>query len=249
MLKFPCNYLRDRKQRVSLNNIFLDTLAVQSGVPQGSILGPLLFVLFINDIFEGLSVETKASLYADDTKIWRQMNTYSDCYALQHDITMLECWCRRNKMRFNSSKCKVLQIAYKNLSWPHILPFAKFSYTLNDNILDYTDNVCDLGITVNIRYSCNDQYDKILRKASQILGLTKRTCHFINDRNRRRCLYLTLIRSQFEHCSQIWRPSVDSQVSKFEQLQKKALKWIFHEEYCSYFDIATYYKQVNVGTY
>ena len=114
MLKFLCNYLRDRKQRVSLSNIFSDTLAVQSGVPQGSILGPLLFVLFIIDIYENLSVETKASLYADDTKIWRQMNTYNDCNALQNDITILECWCRRNKMKFHPNKCKVLQIALKS---------------------------------------------------------------------------------------------------------------------------------------
>ena len=96
------------------------------------------------------------------------------------------------------------------------------NYRLNDNILDYTDNECDLGVIVNTSYSWNDKHDKILRKASQILGLTKRTCHFINDRCRRKCLYLALIRSQFEHCSQIWRPIVDSQVSKFEQLQKSA---------------------------
>ena len=106
MLKFLCNYLRDRKQRVSLNNIFSDTLAVQSGVPQGSILRPLLFVLFINDIYENLSVETKASLSADDTKIWRQMNTYSDCYALQHDINMLEDSCTHNKMKFIQTNAK-----------------------------------------------------------------------------------------------------------------------------------------------
>ena len=155
------------------------------------------------------------------------MNTYNDCNALQNDITILECWCRRNKMKFHPNKCKVLQIAYKNLSRLNVLPFAKFSYTLNDNILDYTDNECDLGVIVNTSYSWNDQHDKILRKASQILGLTKRTCHFINDRSRRRCLYLALIRSQFEHCSQIWRPIVDSQVNKFEQLQKKRLNGYF----------------------
>ena len=126
-----------------------------------------------------------------------------------------------------TDKCKVLQISYKNLSWLHILPFPKFSYTLDDNILDYTHNECDLGITANTTYSWNDQHDKILRKESQILGLTKRICYFINDQSRRRCLYLALTRSQFEHCSQIWRPNVDSQVSKFEQLQKKRLNGYF----------------------
>ena len=184
-------------------------------------------MLFINDTYENLSVETKASLFADDTKIWRQMDTYNDCNAFQNDITILDSCCRRNKMKFHPNKCKVLQIVNTNLSWLNVLPFAKFSYTLNDNILDYTDNECDLCVIVNTSYSWNDQHDKILRKASQILGLTKRTCHFINDRSRKRCRYLALIRSQFEHCSQIWRPSVDSQVNKFEQLQKKHLNGYF----------------------
>ena len=90
--------------------------------------------------------------------------TYNDCYALQHDINMLEDWCTHNKMKFHPNKCKVLQIAYNDLSWLHILPFPKFSYTLNDNMLDYIDNECDLGITVNTTYSWNDQHDKIFLK-------------------------------------------------------------------------------------
>ena len=186
MLKFLCNYLCERKQRVSINNIFSNTLQAKSGVPQGSILGPLLFVLFINDIYENLSNDTNIALYADDTKIWRQMNSYNDCYALQKDIDILDGWCRHNKMKFHPDKCKVLQIAYKNLPWLNILPFPKFSYTLNHNILDYTENERDLGVIVNTSHTWHDQHDKILSKASQILGLTKRTCHFVNDRNRRR---------------------------------------------------------------
>ena len=76
MLKFLCNYLSNRKQRVVLSNKFSSCLPVQSGVPQGSILGPLLFILFIDDIYETISPETKISLYVDDTKIWRNMKSY-----------------------------------------------------------------------------------------------------------------------------------------------------------------------------
>ena len=115
MLKVLCNYLCDRKQRVSINNTFSKTLQAKSGVPQGSILGPLLFVLFINDIYDNLSSETKIAISADKTKIWSQMNSYNNCYAIQKDINILDGWCRHNKMTFHPDKCKVLQIAYNIL--------------------------------------------------------------------------------------------------------------------------------------
>ena len=114
MLKFLCNYLSNRKQRVVLSNKFSSCLPVQSGVPDGSILGPLLFILFINDIYETISPETKISLYADDTKIWRNMKSYQDCIILQNDIDSLHKWCIINKMNFHHDKCKVLSVCDKN---------------------------------------------------------------------------------------------------------------------------------------
>ena len=173
MLKFLCNYLSNRKRRVVLSNKFSSCLPVQSGVPQGSILGPLLFILFINDIYETISPETKISLYADDTKIWRNMKSYQDCIILQNDIDSLHKWCVINKMNFHPDKCKVLSACDKKVPWIDILPFSKFSYELNNNILDYVDNERDLGVIMHETLSWDLQHSKLITKASQLLGLTK----------------------------------------------------------------------------
>ena len=243
MLKFLCSYLSSRKQRVVLSNKSSSILPVKSGVPQGSILGPLLFILFINDIYENISSGTNISLYADDTKIWRQMNSYNDCIILQNDISSLNRWCIINKMRFHPDKCKVLSVSYKKVPWIDILPFAKFSYELQNSILDYVDNERDLGVLIHDTLNWELHHNKITSKASQLLGLTKRTCHFVNNKNCRGSLYLVLVRSQFEHCSPIWWPISSSQLEKFEKIQKNAMKWILHEDYLSYNDNDVYHRK------
>ena len=99
-------------------------LQVNSGVPQGSILGPLLFVLFINDLPQGLSQGTNLALYADDTKIWRNIQSASDNQILQNDINYLNDWALRNKMKFHPSKCKVLSISLLRQTLPIPNPFV-----------------------------------------------------------------------------------------------------------------------------
>ena len=104
MLKFIKEYLKGRKQRVLVNGKFSTILDVKSGVPQGSILGPLLFVLFINDIHTKISENTQIILYADDTKIWRHILAPIDHEILQRDIDSLNAWATLNKMKFHPEK-------------------------------------------------------------------------------------------------------------------------------------------------
>ena len=111
MLKFIKEYLRDRTQKVVIGDMSSSPLPVESGVPQGSILGPLLFVLFINDIYTCVSDGTNIALYADDTKIWRKIVNETDCILLNNDINSLNNWAIRNKMRFHPTKCKILSFS------------------------------------------------------------------------------------------------------------------------------------------
>ena len=97
LLKFLISYLKDRTQRVVIGGNQSSTIVVRSGVPQGSILGPLLFVLFINDLHSCVDQGTKIALYADDTKIWREIVDYSDSIILQKDINNFNDWAKKKK--------------------------------------------------------------------------------------------------------------------------------------------------------
>ena len=105
MLNFIKAYLKDRYQKVVIGGEYSNVLPVNSGVPQGSILGPRLFVLSINDISEAVSDGTQIALYADNTKIWREIRSYSDCVTLNNDIKSLNNWAERNKMKLHPTKC------------------------------------------------------------------------------------------------------------------------------------------------
>ena len=139
-------------------------------------------------------------------------------------------------MKFHPDKCKVLAVTAKSpeTSLLSVLPFFRFIYSLGGKLLDYVESEKDLGVLVTSNFDWAEQCEKVLSKANQKLGMSRRNCHFVIDENRIRVLYLTLVRSQFEHCSVIWRPVAKTLINKFESLQKRAIKWILQEEYMSY---------------
>ena len=233
LLKFVMNYLKDRKQRVVIGGSQSDLKNVRSGVPQGSILGPLFFVLFINDMSKCVSEGTHIALYADDTKIWRNIINWSDHEILQHDINALHSWAERNKMKFHPDKCKVLSISNKkteNRIWSICLPFQLFVYTLNGIDLDFVKSEKDLGVVVTTNLSWEENILALCTKARSRLGLMKRALRFVKDARQKRAFYLALVRSIFEHCSIVWRPTTAALNDKVESIQRKAVKWILGEQ-------------------
>jgi len=109
LLDWFSDYLKDRSQRVVIDGAASERLPVSSGVPQGSLGGPLLFVIFINDLPDVIHEQTSTALYAD-TKLHRTILSVKDCAILQQDLTSLNTWSHESNMKFNASKCKVLTI-------------------------------------------------------------------------------------------------------------------------------------------
>ena len=234
LLQFIKNYLENREQHVLINGEASNFLPVHSGVPQGSILGPLLFVLFINDMHKVISTDTSIALYADDTRICREILCEEDQSILQKDINSLYNWSIVNKMKFHPNKCKVLAVTNKLLTYH--LPFYEFLYMLNDTPLDYVESETDLGVIINGKLNWSAHCRNIASKANKRLGLIRRICHFTMCSEQRRVLYLTLVRSIFEHCSPIWSPQTIGNLNLFDQIQRRGVKWILKEPFVSYSD-------------
>uniref|UniRef100_A0A803J1V1 Reverse transcriptase domain-containing protein n=1 Tax=Xenopus tropicalis TaxID=8364 RepID=A0A803J1V1_XENTR len=113
------NWLKDRVHRVVGNGTFSNWTSVVSGVPQGSVLGPLLFNLFINDLEVG--IDSIVSIFADDTKLCKTISSMQDAAALQSDLTKLDNWAANWEMRFNVDKCKVMHFGRNNINANYLL--------------------------------------------------------------------------------------------------------------------------------
>ena len=132
---------------------------------QGSIFGPILFVLFINDLHQGISTDTRIALYADDTTIWRSIKNEEDMAQLQRDINILYLWSLNNKMKFHPDKCKVVTIKH-GPSPLAMLPFVAYNYRLAETLLSYADSEKDLGVHVNKSFNFNEHRENMLTKAN-----------------------------------------------------------------------------------
>jgi len=145
---------------------------VTSGVPQGTILGPILFLIYVNDILN--IVNSSVKLFADDTKIYRELTHDSDTSALQSDLDSLEEWTRNWQVKFNPEKCDVMRISHEQDKSNH-------QYYLSNAMLKCVDSYKDLGIIMSRDLSWSNQVDASVNKANKVLGLLRRT---IGSKNR-----------------------------------------------------------------
>ncbi|CAB4028943.1 Hypothetical predicted protein [Paramuricea clavata] len=220
LLDWFTDYLNGRTQRVVIDGAVSQWVPVTSGVPQGSILGPLLFVIFINDLPEIIPNGTNTALFADDTKLHRNISSLTDCEGLQQALSNINIWSQQSNMKFNSTKCKVLTITRKQNP-------VVYDYQLGSAILTRVQQEKDLGVTISSKLTWHHHISVIVAKANKLLGLLKRTCPLLTDIQVRRTLYLSLVKSQLCYATQVWSPAQDMLKAKLERVQRRATKWIF----------------------
>jgi hypothetical protein len=213
-------FLSNRRQRVVMGEVVSSWKEVTSGVPQGSVLGPLLFVIFINDLPDGLN--NKNLLYADDTKILGFARGEEDRLKLQQDLEYLSDWSAKWLMEFNSKKCVVMHRGENNLN---------FSYNMLDkdgnvSILNKTDMERDLGVIISSDLSWNNHVEKAVNTANRILALIRKTFRYKSVEVIRR-LYLGLVRPHLEFAVAAWNPiGQDMLIRELENVQRRATKLV-----------------------
>ena len=210
-------FLTGRKQRVILGNFISDWAKVNSSVIQGSVLGPLLFVLFINDLVD--YIKNKAKLFADDTKILAKTNSTPES-SLQKDIDSVLEWTSTWLMRLNLDKCKVMHLGKNNPRTNYTMK----SYDSEELIqIEKTESERDLGIQISANLKYNAQVSKAASKANSMLGMLKRTFVTRNKDIWKR-LYTTYIRPHLEFAVSAWNPYIKKDIETLEKVQRRATK-------------------------
>ena len=210
----------NRKQAVGVDGRISSLVPVVSGVPQGTVLGPILFLVHIRGISSSLSPGTFSSSFADDTRIWRGVRTGDDCEQLQADLQSVYGWADHVNMKFNSGKFEWIRYAVGKDSAP---PFQYSAPDLKN--IEQKENLRDLGVMLSSDLSFSLQIEKAVTSASQMVGWGLRTF-----RGRSSYLLLTLFKSlvqpHLDYCSQLWSPTSQESIKKIEQVQKSLVSRI-----------------------
>ena len=211
-------WLNNRSQVVVLDSTSSDSAPVVSGVPQGSVLGPVLFLLFINDLPLGISSSVR--LFADDCVLYRNISSYADCLQLQEDLSKLQHWEKTWLMKFNVSKCQVMRVSRHRAG-----NIINHDYLLNGQTLEVVDSTKYLGVTFNSNLDWSTHISNVSSKATRTLGFLRRNLAFAPQQTKAMA-YKTLVRPQVEYASPVWAPYTQVNVQKIEKVQRTAARWV-----------------------
>ena len=229
ILNWIHSYLANRTQMVAVGGEQSCSLPVISGVPQGSVLGPLLFLVYINDVSTHVSASSKLALFADDMALYRCISSPADYTVLQSDITSISMWVSSNFLSLNSNKCCFMLISRKRSC--SIAPPTL--YIDPETALQQVNTVKYLGIQLTADLSWSSHIANICSKARKLIGLTYRQFYHCKPEIALK-LYTTFIRPHLEYASVVWDPHLAKDIQSLEQAQKFALRMCYREWTCQY---------------
>ncbi|CAK1584172.1 unnamed protein product [Parnassius mnemosyne] len=226
LLKFFASYLGERRQYVEFAGYESEPYFTFSGVSQGSNLGPLEFILLINDLPEVIK-DSKCLLFADDLKLFLSVADVSDCEQLQRDIDRVVQWSAINKLYFNTSKCEV--ISYGRRQAP-----LQYRYEVDGTVMPRVSFVHDLGVQIVAELTFRRHIEDTCGKAFRNLGFILRNCRDYLSTAIIKVLYNALVRSRLETSAIIWNPHEDKYINMVEKIQNKFTRFLYLKEYGVY---------------
>ena len=212
------SYIENRSQAVVLQGYTSGWTSVPSGVPQDSVLGTLLFTLFIADVVNCFK-HSYVLLYADDMKVHKIIRDISDTHQLQSDLNRFEEYCKHNLLQFNVSKC--FQMTFTRQK-----SIVNSIYSLNQLTLGKVNSIRDLGIIQDSKLLFDQHIDGIVGKASRALGFVIRASACFRSLKPIKVIYCSFVRSHLEYASQVWNPQYGIHKSRIEGIQKKFLRYL-----------------------
>ncbi|GBN53651.1 hypothetical protein AVEN_189562-1 [Araneus ventricosus] len=222
LIDWLLSYLCKRSLYVYFNNAVSHEFTSTSGVPQGSNLGPLIFIIFIND----LTCVFKYSgclLFADDLKLFGSIRSDLDSVVLQRDLDCLFKWHIDNRLHLNIEKCSVLSYTRKAQPLIHV-------YKINNLVLSRSNTITDLGIIFDSKLDFSQHIDTMVSKTYRRLGFLKRRTREFSSELTLKVLYCAHIRSNLEYCSIIWNPNYRNKIEIIERIQNNFLRYLLYEK-------------------
>lgn len=210
------SYLVGRKLTVSIEGSQSSEFQASSGIPQGSHLGPIIFLLYFNDVNHVLKGPRLS--FADDLKLFLRIRSMSDAIQLQEELNTFMAWCALNCMIVNPDKCTV--ISFARIRNPVI-----YNYKLHGTDVQRVDHVKDLGVILDSQLTFKRHVSYVVDKASRTLGFIFRIAKDFTDVHCLRSLYCSLVRSTLEYCSAVWHPYYQNGMERIESVQRRFLRY------------------------
>jgi hypothetical protein len=229
LLHWIKSFLTNRTQRVTVNSHLSDATKVKSGVPQGSVLGPLLFIIMIADIDDEVKFSI-LSCFADDTRLLKSVQNVMDTFKLQHDLNKVYKWTKDNNMSLNGEK-------FEQLTYGKDDKLRAGSIYLTDNgaIIHKPNFVKDLGVVITDDTRFSTHIDQMVTKSTNLSSWIFRTF-----KSREKLVMLTLWKSlvipHLDYCSQLWSPTRKCEIQKIEMVQRTFIKRIHGMQNLSYWE-------------